>query len=84
MSQITIRTSKHSVSSGQREKNVNDTTSQNSEDKCLIKMKKYKALFYSHGLLPHFLGIIYVFKGFKTRKKYFTMKTKTFALCPSM
>lgn len=46
--------------------------------KCLIKIKKYIALFVVYDLFPHFPS-----KGLK-QEKYFTFKTKTCAMCPSM
>lgn len=46
---------RHSPISGRKETVLNETSSQNSEDKCLIKIKKYIALFVVYGLSPQFL-----------------------------
>lgn len=55
-----------------------------SEDKCLIKIKKYTALFLVYELSPCLLReYLRLQKGLK-QEKYFTIKTKTCALCPSM
>lgn len=45
--------------------------------KCLIKIKKYIALFVVYDLSPHVPS-----KGLK-QEKYFTFKTKMCVLCPS-
>lgn len=46
---------RHSPISGRKETVLNETSSQNSEDKCLIKIKKYIALFVVYDLSPQFL-----------------------------
>lgn len=51
-----------------KQKLLNDTTSQNSEDKCLIKMKKYKALFFPPWSISPLLGDNLFSKGLKQEK----------------
>lgn len=45
--------------------------------KCLIKIKKYIALFVVYDLSPHFLRIFMSSKGFKTRKIFLHLKQKS-------
>lgn len=62
MLQMLNKKNKHSLISGQETNHadfflraINETISQRSEDKCLIKIKKYIALFVAYDLSPRVL-----------------------------